>query len=47
MNRAAVKRKCDNELVVSRTFNAPARVVFAEALPEQFAQLDALLAGGS
>jgi uncharacterized protein YndB with AHSA1/START domain len=37
MNRTAVERKSDRELVVTRTFNAPARIVFeAWSKPELF-----------
>jgi len=37
MNRTAVERKSDRELVVMRTFNAPARIVFeAWSKPELF-----------
>ena len=37
MNRTAVGRKSDRELVVTRTFNAPARIVFeAWSKPELF-----------
>src|SRR3954471_17256643 len=36
-NRATVERKSDRELVVTRTFNAPARIVFeAWTTPELF-----------
>jgi uncharacterized protein YndB with AHSA1/START domain len=39
MNRTAVKRKSDRELVVTRTFNAPAHIVFeAWSKPELFKQ---------
>jgi len=38
-NRTVVKRKSDRELVVTRTFNAPARIVFeAWSNPELFKQ---------
>jgi uncharacterized protein YndB with AHSA1/START domain len=38
-NRAAVERRSDRELVVTRTFNAPARLVFeAWTKPELFKQ---------
>jgi uncharacterized protein YndB with AHSA1/START domain len=37
MNRTVVERKSDHELVVTRTFNAPARIVFeAWSKPELF-----------
>src|SRR6266478_5825229 len=37
MNRTAVERKSDRELVVTRTFNAPAHIVFeAWSKPELF-----------
>src|ERR1700730_16641935 len=37
MNRTAVERKADRELVVTRTFNAPAHIVFeAWSKPELF-----------
>src|SRR6267378_679141 len=37
MNRTAVERKSDRELVVTRTFNAPAHIVFeAWTKPELF-----------
>src|SRR5258705_9779092 len=37
MNRTAVERKSDRELVVTRTFNAPAHIVFeAWRKPELF-----------
>lgn len=37
MNRTVVKRKSDHELVVTRTFNAPAHIVFeAWSKPELF-----------
>ena len=37
MNRTVVQRKSDRELVVTRTFNAPARIVFeAWSKPELF-----------
>src|SRR5262245_32522254 len=37
MNRTVVERKSDRELVVTRTFNAPARIVFeAWSKPELF-----------
>ena len=37
MNRTIVKRKSDRELVVTRTFDAPARIVFAAwSKPELF-----------
>jgi len=37
MNRTAVERKSDHELVVTRTFNAPAHIVFeAWSTPELF-----------
>jgi len=37
MNRTAVERKSDRELVVTRTFNAPAHIVFeAWSRPELF-----------
>jgi len=37
MNRTAVERKSDRELVVMRTFNAPAHIVFeAWSKPELF-----------
>ena len=37
MNRTAVERKSDRELVVTRTFNAPAQIVFeAWSKPELF-----------
>ena len=36
-NRATTERKSDRELVVTRTFNAPARIVFkAWTKPELF-----------
>ncbi|HEV2679277.1 MAG TPA: SRPBCC family protein [Rhodanobacter sp.] len=39
MNRTAVERKSDRELVVTRTFNAPAHIVFeAWSKPELFKQ---------
>ena len=39
MNRTVVQRKSDRELVVRRTFNAPARIVFeAWSKPELFKQ---------
>ena len=39
MNRTSVERKSDRELVVTRTFNAPARIVFeAWSKPELFKQ---------
>jgi uncharacterized protein YndB with AHSA1/START domain len=39
MNRTTVKRKSDREVVVTRTFDAPARLVFeAWAKPELFRQ---------
>ena len=39
MNRTAVERKSDRELVVTRTFDAPARIVFeAWSKPELFQQ---------
>ncbi|HWW60722.1 MAG TPA: SRPBCC domain-containing protein, partial [Thermoanaerobaculia bacterium] len=38
-NRTTVERKSDRELVVTRTFNAPARIVFeAWTTPELFKQ---------
>lgn len=39
MNRTVVERKSDRELVVTRTFNAPAHIVFeAWSTPELFAR---------
>ena len=39
-NRTTTERKSDRELVVKRTFNAPARIVFeAWTKPELFKQL--------
>ena len=39
MNRTVVERKSDRELVVKRTFNAPAHIVFeAWSKPELFKQ---------
>ncbi len=39
MNRTTVERKSDREVVVTRTFDAPARLVFeAWAKPELFKQ---------
>jgi uncharacterized protein YndB with AHSA1/START domain len=39
MNQVTVKRKSDRELVVTRTFDAPARLVFeAWTKPELFKQ---------
>ena len=36
-NRTTVERKSDRELVVTRTFNGPARIVF-EAIPALLAE---------
>ena len=41
-NRTTVERTSERELVVTRTFNGPARLVCG--LPVSFAQLDELLA---
>ena len=47
MNRTAVERKSDRELVVTRTFDAPAHIVFeAWSKPELFKRLVGAEVGG-